>query len=131
MNVPDAFKGFPKVGLPGQSQQPPVSQGFSGKGTGPIPGSLAYRFGQRRYNHLGEHTPQLSGVSNPYYSELQQKHANELLQSRVQYHHETYPQSAAPSPAPQSDPRGMFSNNINNNNNNNNVRIQTPGNVPK
>ena len=109
MNVPDAFKGFPKVGLPGQSQQPPVSQGFSGKGTGPIPGSLAYRFGQRHYtgNHPEAYTPQLSRVSNPYYSE--QEHANALLQSRVQYHRETYPQSAAPSPAPQSDPRGMFS----------------------
>ena len=108
MNDPDPFKGFPKVGLPGQSQQPLVSPGFSGKDKGP--GSLGYRFEQRRYNHLGEHTPPLSGVSGQDYSELEQEHANELLQSRVQYHHSTYPrpQSAEPSPSSQSRLGNMF-----------------------
>lgn len=98
------FKGFPEIGL--TPQQPLVSPGFSGNDRGT--GSLAHRLEQRRYNHLGEHTPQLSRVSNPYYSELQQEHANELLQSRVRYHRDTYQQSAEPSPAPQSDLRGMF-----------------------
>ena len=97
MSVHDAFKGFPAIGL--TPQQPPVSQGFSGNGRGP--GSLADRFEQRRYNHLGEHTPPLSRVSK-------QPYANEHFPQKVQYHHETYPQSAAPSPA-QSRVDNMFS----------------------
>jgi hypothetical protein len=121
MNDRDPFEGFPKVGLPGQSQQPPVSQGFSSKGIEPIPGSLAYRFGQIPGSHVNSgnlkpievvnpeaYTPQLSSVSNPYYSELQQKHANALFQSRVQYHHSTYPPNVVPSSAPQSKFHHMF-----------------------
>jgi hypothetical protein len=114
----DPFKGFPKVGL---TPQPlPVSQGFSGKGKGP--GSLAHSIGQRLGSHVnygnlkpievppGAYTPPLSSVSNPHYSELQQKHVNALFQSRVQYHRATYPrpQSAEPSPSSQSRLGNMF-----------------------
>jgi hypothetical protein len=57
------------------------------------------------------HTPSLPGVSKQDYSERERKHANELLQSRVQYHHDTYqpPQSVKPSPAPQSRFDNMYS----------------------
>jgi hypothetical protein len=101
MSVRNPFEGFPQVGL--TPQPPPVSPGFSSKGMEPIPGSLAYSIKRRRYtgNHLGEHTPQLSRVSK-------QPYANEHFPQKVQYHH-TYPQSAAPSPAPQSGFDNMYS----------------------
>lgn len=122
MSVRDPFEGFPQVGLHGQSQQPLVSPGFSGKGMEPRPGSLAYSIGQRTESHVnygnlkpievnpGADTPQLSRVSGKDYSELQREHANELLQSRLRYHHDTYPQpqSVEPSPAPQSRFGKMF-----------------------
>ena len=106
MSVHDPFKGFPEIGL--TSRQPLVSPGFSGNDRGP--GTLAHSIGQRRYpgSDPVAYTPQLSGVSNPYYNELQQKHANALFQSRVQYHHSTYPPNVVPSSAPQSDLHGMF-----------------------
>jgi hypothetical protein len=122
MSVRDPFEGFPQVGLHGQSQQPLVSPGFSGKGMEPRPGSLAYSIGQRTesrfdYGNLkpievnpGADTPQLSRVSKQDYRELERNHANELLQSRLRYHHDTYPQpqSVEPSPAPQSRFGKMF-----------------------
>ena len=115
MSVHDPFRGFPEIGV--TPRQPPVSKGFSGNDRGP--GTLGYRFGQIPGSHGNlkpievspvAYTPQLSGVSNPYYNELQQKHANELLQSSVQDHRATYPQPqiVTPSPAPQSDLHGMF-----------------------
>ena len=92
----------------GIHQPHPVSQGFSGNDRGL--GSLAYSIGERRYpgSDPVAYTPQLSSVSGQDYSELRRQRDNELLQSRVQYHHDTYQQSAEPSPAPQSDLRGMF-----------------------
>ena len=101
----------------GTLQPSPLTPGFSGKGIEPIPGSLGYRFGQIPGSHGNlkpievspeAYTPRLSRVSNPYYSELQQKHANALFQSRVQYHHSTYPPNVVPSSAPQSKPHDMF-----------------------
>jgi hypothetical protein len=97
----------------GTPQPPLVSPGFSGKGTGPIPGSLAFSIKQRPesrvdYGNLkpievnpGAHTPQLSRVYN-------QPYANGPFPQKVQYHHDTYQQSAAPSPAPQSRFGKMF-----------------------
>ena len=113
MSVHDPFRGFPEIGV--TPRQPPVSKGFSGNDRGP--GTLGYRFGQIPGSHGNlkpievhpeAYTPKLSGVSNPYYNELQQKHANALFQSRVQYHHSTYPPNVVPSSAPQSDLHGMF-----------------------
>jgi hypothetical protein len=102
------FMSMPPVVLDtrGIHQPHPVSQGFSGKGRGP--GSLAHDIEQRRYtgNHLGAHTPPLSGVSKQIY-------ANGPPPRKPRYHYDTYyntsyPQSAAHSPAPQSGFDNMY-----------------------
>ena len=99
------FMSMPPVVLDtrGIHQPHPVSQGFSSKGIKPESGSLRDRLGQRRYtgNHLGAHTPPLSGVSKKIY-------ANGPPPRKVEYHHSAYPQSAAHSPAPQSGFDNMY-----------------------